>query len=273
MKTAPLLESPVVSPDVVRPETVQPVAVPGGERTAVSIREADGFVAMIERIVANPDVPVDKLERLLAMNERILDRNAKAEFEAAFAEMQGELPEITERGRIVVNGQTRSTYARFEDIIAEIRPILTKHGFALRHENKQEGEKLTVVGILSHRCGHSVRDEFIAEADNSGAKNDIQQVGSTRSYGQRYTTISLLNIVTRGADDDGQRSQKTQAQLPDGYQAWLEGMEDVALEGFTKLKAHWKETPEHFRNYVFANQAQWWARVKAAAQKADKARA
>lgn len=224
-----------------------------------------GLAAVIERLAMNPDVDVVKLEKIIELQERILRHTAQAEFEAAFADMQGDLPVITERGKIIVNGQTRSTYAKFEDIIAEVRPILQRHGFALRHENEQKDGTLKITGILSHRCGHSVRDEFLANADDSGQKNDIQQLGSTRSYGQRYTTISLLNIVTRGADDDGQRSQKPAVQAPEGYPAWLEGLEDVAVEGTARLETEWKKAPAAFRQFLSTRDANRWAAIKAKA--------
>ena len=40
--------------------------------------------------------------------------------------------------------------------------------------------------------------------DTSGAKNNIQGMGSTVSYGKRYLLGMLLNLVSKGQDDDGQ---------------------------------------------------------------------
>ena len=174
-----------------------------------NLHNADSeLIAMLERVAANPDVSLDKLERLIAVQERILAHNAKAEFDAAYAQMQGEIPTITERGEISVNGQVRSRYATFEDIIEAVRPVLMKHGFALRHRTEYLDKQIKIVGILSHRSGHSEQDEFLAEADNSGSKNAIQALGSTRAYGQRYTTLALqtwtaLRPVCAGAVVDG----------------------------------------------------------------------
>jgi hypothetical protein len=39
--------------------------------------------------------------------------------------------------------------------------------------------------------------------DTSGSKNNVQAVGSSTSYGKRYTATLLLNIRTKGEDDDG----------------------------------------------------------------------
>ena len=54
-------------------------------------------VQMFERLACDPNVDVAKLEKLIEMQERIMRHQAKAAFDAAFAEMQGEIPIITER--------------------------------------------------------------------------------------------------------------------------------------------------------------------------------
>ena len=40
-------------------------------------------------------------------------------------------------------------------------------------------------------------------ADTSGSKNVVQAIGSSVSYGKRYTMQALLNITSGGEDDDG----------------------------------------------------------------------
>lgn len=225
-----------------------------------------GLSVVIERLAINPAVDVVKLEKIIELQERMIGHSARAEYYAAFATMQGELPEVTERGQIAVNGQVRSNYAKNEDIQATIRPILQKHGFALSFRNTFKDGYVTITGILSHRSGHAEQDEFVAKADDSGSKNAIQALGSTRSYGQRYTTISLLNIVTRGQDDDGRDAERSALpEAPKGYAAWLDSMQDVADEGIAKLEAGWKAAHPSFRAYVARHDAKRWAVVKAKA--------
>lgn len=224
---------------------------------------------MFERLATNPDVDVAKLEKLIEMQERILRHNAKAEYYAAFALMQGDIPEITERGEIVVNGQVRSKYAKNEDIQAAIRPILQRHGFALSFRSEFKDGQLKVMGILAHRSGHAEQDEFVAKADDSGSKNAIQALGSTRSYGQRYTTIALLNIATRGEDDDGASSEKAKAPAaPDGYDNWLSDLTAVASEGMAALTKAWNGSKPLYRNYITKHAMSDWLSLKAKATKA-----
>lgn len=170
------------------------------------VGEAATILSVIERAARDPAVDIDKMERLMAMAERSHARAAEMAFNAALAELQPLLPVITERGGIKDrSGKVQSTYAKWEDINDAIRPLLAEHGFALSFRTGVEGGKPTVTGVLSHRDGHSERTTIILPYDGSGSKNDVQAVGSSTSYGKRYTAIALLNITTRGEDDDGRR--------------------------------------------------------------------
>jgi hypothetical protein len=232
---------------------------------------ASDMALMFERLATNPDVNVEKLEHLIQMQERILAHNARAEFEAAFHVMQGELPVITENGEIEVDGVVRSKYARYEDIIEVVRPIISRHGFSLRHRNQTLPDgKLRIVGILSHRAGHTEQDEFDCPPDTSGKKNNIQAIGSTRSYGQRYTTISLLNIVTRGADDDakkaGERKTHADIEAPAGFEEWVGDLQSAADNGWPVLSKAFNDSKPDFRNHLRKTNVDLWERLKAKAK-------
>jgi hypothetical protein len=225
--------------------------------------EGDAPLLVLGRLATNKDVDVEKLKQLIDMQERITGHQARAEFNAAYAAMQGDIPIITERGEIAVNGQVRSKYAKFEDILRVVKPILQRHGFALRHSNKFVDGKLTVTGILSHRSGHSEQDEFVTDPDTGPGRNTIQSLGSARSYGQRYTTIALLNIATSGEDDDGRATSNKGAPAPPaGYDEWWLDMEGVAHEGFPRLEAAWNRSAGAFKNYVTKNNRDAWEALK-----------
>lgn len=166
--------------------------------------ESGNVLQIISRAAADPNVDIDKLERLLAMQERITARNAQAEYAAALAEMQPHLPMIAERGGIKDRaGNVQSKYALWEDIVTQITPILSAHGFALSFRTRNEANMVSVTGVLSHRAGHSEETTLALPIDTSGSKNAVQSVGSSTSYGKRYTASALLNLRTGEIDDDG----------------------------------------------------------------------
>lgn len=170
-----------------------------------AVSESAAIIQVIERAAMNPNVDIDKMERLLEMQERIMARNAKAAYDAAYADMQNDLPEIRERGGIKDRaGNIQSKYALWEDINEAIKPVLAKHGFGISFRTGQHDGRIVVTGVLSHRDGHREETTMELPTDTSGSKNAVQAVGSSTSYGKRYTAQALLNLTSRGEDDDGQ---------------------------------------------------------------------
>lgn len=174
------------------------VATANGSGIPAAADESTALLGIIEKVAMSPDADITKLEKMLDMQERILDRNAKQAFASSFARMQAELPEVLRRGKA-----HSSTYAKFEDINEAVRPVLSRYGFAVSFRIRQD-EKIRVIGVLSHQDGHTEETEMVFPADTSGSKNNVQAIGSSVSYGKRYVLCALLNISTRGEDDDAQ---------------------------------------------------------------------
>lgn len=161
--------------------------------------ESTTILQVIQRAAADPQCDIEKMERLMAMHERMQALSAQASFNAAMAEMQCELPSIAERGK----GHGTVRYATLEDINDVIKPIMQKHGFAVSFKVEHAQSGISVTGILMHRQGHREQTTMLLPTDTSGSKNAVQAVGSSTSYGKRYVLCALLNISTRGEDDDG----------------------------------------------------------------------
>lgn len=170
--------------------------------------ESNALLVMIERLVLNPDSDIDKLSKILDLQERILNRNAEQAFASDFAAMQSELPRIARNGKIEIKDKnsgrvTQSTpFAKLEDINDGVRPILQKYGFGVSFAIDQNQSGINVTAKLLHKLGHSERTSLTLPIDTSGSKNNVQGNGSTISYGKRYTMCAILNIST-GDDMDG----------------------------------------------------------------------
>lgn len=172
--------------------------------TAVS--DAATIMSIIAMAAMDKDMDVAKLEKLMDLQERILNRNAAQAFSAAFSKMQSELPEIEKKGQIMVKDELRSRYGLFEDINEAVKPILKDYGFAISFRIQQDATTIKVTGVLRHEQGHFEETDIILPTDSSGSKNAVQAIGSSVSYGKRYTMCALLNITTRGEDDNGAAS-------------------------------------------------------------------
>lgn len=189
--------------------------------------EAAAVLAVISRAAADPNVDIAKLEKLLDMQERIMTKQAEMAFNRDMATMQAELPSITEKGEIIVDKKVRSRYARFEDINDTCKPVLQKHGFAVTFRTNTEGAVVKVTGILTHREGHSVNTDMTLPVDVSGSKNTVQAIGSSIAYGKRYVFCALLNITSRGEDDDGNGAGSG---LPENTRVDFENALDAAVD-------------------------------------------
>lgn len=169
--------------------------------------ESTALITVIERAARDPSIDIDKMERLLAMQEKIFAKQAEAEFNAAMSLCQSEMPQIQPRDK---NDQTSSMYAALEDIDRKARPVYTRHGFALSFgtiDCPLEGHYRQTC-LATHRGGHSRPYQADLPTDMTGLKGNpnktgIQGFGSTMSYGQRYMTKLVFNIVIGGEDNDG----------------------------------------------------------------------
>lgn len=212
--------------------------------------DSTAIIQVIERAALNPNVDIDKMERLLQMQERVMDRQAMMAYSTAMAAMQTELPSIEERGQT-----NNGCYATLEDIVDTVRPILQKHGFAVSFRIQTQERGIQVTGVLMHKDGHREETSMLLPADMSGNKNAVQAFGSSTSYGKRYVLSALLNITTRGQDDNGNAAggvrlvtpfqagqiQRLISQCPATTQEWFSGKYGSAVQvpqaDFDKLRA------------------------------------
>lgn len=198
--------------------------------------QAAQVLTMLERVLTAPEFDIERAERLWAMQKEVRAEHAKSVFVAELSELQANIPAIKRQGQIKNNsGVVQSTYAKWEHINEAIKPVLQAHGFALSFRVNQEGSKIVVTGVLSHRDGHSETTIIELAPDTSGSKNAPQAVVSAISYGKRTAAGALLNITSYDEDDDGQRfgekdqTDENMAEVADFEAAILEAMDEVEL--------------------------------------------
>jgi hypothetical protein len=156
----------------------------------------------------NPSVDVAKMKELLSLQRELMAMQAEQQFNGAYHRLQLEMPRIKKNGSVEYKGKEAFKFATWEAIDAVIRPILQREGFSLSFDTTPktgDGGGIIITGTLSHIDGHKRTASIPLALDSSGGKNNIQGMGSTFSYGKRYTATALLNIITEGDDDDGVR--------------------------------------------------------------------
>lgn len=159
---------------------------------------AENLLAIIANAAKDPNVDIEKMERLMAMHERLVTEQRRTAFMAAMARLTPKLPEIGKLGT-----SHHGKYARLEDIDRAIRPLIAEEGFSLSFDSQPAEGKVRVTCKLSHAEGHFETKQIDLPLDNSGSKNGAQSVISTVSYGRRALVKMFFNLIEAGEDTDG----------------------------------------------------------------------
>lgn len=218
----------------------QQLTVNNNSLPAVS-EETRFMMDMISQIALNPNADVEKLRAVMDMKMQMFNRGAEIEFNAAMALAQAEIEPVA---RTASNAQTKSKYAKLENIITKCSPVWTKHGFALSYDTGDcpLDRHYRVTCEVSHRAGHSKHyhmDLPIDDAGINGTKNKtgVHGAGSTISYGKRYIACNIFNIAIKDEDNDAQTGNNiyvnsNQAKV---ISAKLESVSHIAKEKFTEM--------------------------------------
>lgn len=168
--------------------------------------EQSSMLTMLENMACNPAVDADKLAKILDQQERIFDKNAKIAFNGAMVACQKEMPCIV---KDAVNKQTNSTYAKYETVIRQMKPVYTEHGFCLSFgsDNSPLENHIRVTCEVMHSGGYSKTYNSDLPIDNAGLKGTVNKTGvhataSTYSYGKRYLAMMIFNVPAADEDDD-----------------------------------------------------------------------
>jgi hypothetical protein len=151
----------------------------------------------------DPSIDPAKLRALMELQERAEARNAEREYIVAMNRLQPHLPRIIKHGRVDMGGKGVIPFARFEDIMEAVGPLLSAEGFTPTFGSKATDKGVLVVCTLKHAAGHSETSEMALPPDPGPGRNALQALGSSLQYARRYLLVGMLNLVTVNEDDDG----------------------------------------------------------------------
>lgn len=184
-------------PAIEKPETNLAV-MPSAEITPMSILQ----------IAVSQGADIDKLAKLLELQERFEANEARKAYNAAMAEFKKSPPVIDKNKHVSYpnskGGTTEYDHATLDNVCDKITAALSQVGISHRWkiEQAQVGD-IAVTCVLTHFLGHSESTTLRAGPDQSGGKNPIQAVSSTVSYLERYTLLGAVGMATKDMDNDG----------------------------------------------------------------------
>ncbi len=174
---------------------------------------------MMQAAMANGS-SMENIEKMMELQERWEANEARKAYFAAVAEFKKVPVKILKNKNVSFeskNTQSTTSYshATLGNVAELIGVELSKHDLSTSWKTAQDQAGVTVTCTLTHSMGHCESTSLTAPPDNSGKKNNIQAIGSTVSYLQRYTLLAITGQATHDQDDDGIASE---AQCIDGKQ-------------------------------------------------------
>lgn len=198
------------------------------------------MLSMISRAASDPSVDIEKLERLMAMKERMDAKEAETAFNGAMARVQAAMRRIeTDK----VNKQTSSSYASYGQLDRELRPLYTAEGLSLSFDTEEAGEgTVGMICYVSHEAGHTRTYRAAVPSDGKGAKgNDVMTkthaFGSGTAYGMRYLLKMIFNVAIGIdlEDDDGNGAGNP---MPSKDKTWIDKVARIEdYPAYVALKA------------------------------------
>lgn len=164
--------------------------------------------AQLLAIAVQQGADLDRLERLMALQERWEATEARRAFVAAMAAFKAEPLVIFKQKKVSFttrDGDTTSySHAELSDVTDVVGQAMARHGLTYDWDIDQREGRVHVSCIVTHVRGHTKAVKMDAPPDASGKKNTIQQIASATTYLQRYTLLAAVGMSTKGMDDDGQ---------------------------------------------------------------------
>lgn len=226
----------------------QDIVMPAERHQSVALHQDQeiSMLATISRLALDPRCDMEKLERLMALQERMEAKTALEAFNSAFAEMQCEMPSVEKRTE---NTHTKKMYADLDDINYAVRSVMAKFGFGVSFKIVNHEKGVSITGILMHKAGHREETTMLLPLDIGAGRSAVQSVGSTTTYGKRYVMCALLNITSGDDNDnDGNEDPKPEPMVTPAQVKQIEALLDKCAErtklGFEKMYVTADQVPK-----------------------------
>lgn len=187
---------PLVAPQVLTPQVPM-----------IPTTEADRLIVMaIEK-----NLPIEQLEKLLAMRKELRAEAAASAFLDAMARFQAECPVIRKNRTAKIKSKSTGVefsykYAELGAIVKVAAPLIGKNGlsYTIRCVLTKDPAPAQVATVyVRHVLGHSEESSFQASIDLNAVVNDMQKAASAATFAKRQAFSNAFGILTIDEDDDG----------------------------------------------------------------------
>lgn len=225
--------------------------------------------AVLLQMAVQQGADLDKLERLMALQERWEATEARKAYDRAFSEFKAEAVRIL-KNRQVNDGPLRGkAYAELFAVVNAVTPALSLHGLSSSWKiTRDEPQWIEVTCTLKHVGGHSESVSMGGPPDAGGAKNAIMARASTVTYLERYTLKAITGLSEQDDDDDGGHRPGQGSNQADetAEHPKLQAGRDAAMQGMEALTAWWGKLSAQDRKALNGD----FPGLRSVAQRADR---
>lgn len=235
--------------------------------------------ALLLQMAVQQGADLDKLERLMALQERWEANEARKAFRESFALFRGQNI-IIPKTKHVDRGRAGSfEQAEYDVICQRLSPALSGHGFGFRHDQKFGTRRIMVDGkendtgwvwvtcFLEHNKGHTETLTLEGPPGDLSANTATQNMQTTASYLKRQALLAITGTATGGEDDESNMRNpgKAAAAATSADESVTEAGRAAAMNGMKTLTAWWGALTARQRSELNTE----FPKLRKAAQSAD----
>lgn len=173
--------------------------------TAENAQVKDEATALISQAI-DKNVPVESLERLLAMRRELRAEKSKEEYDRSMAKFQASCPTIQKKKEVRNSSDAVVyRYAPIESIVEQVKDQLSDNGFSYSTNMELQDSQVTVCVKVTHRAGHSEKTCMtVPLGTRTNIMSQSQVVAAASTFAKRYAFCNAFGILTGDEDTDSQ---------------------------------------------------------------------
>lgn len=187
------------------------------------------------------NTPVETMEKLFGLREKVKAEQAKEAFTKAMARFQANCP-VIEKKKIVKDkqGKERYRYAPLDEIVSQVKKVLGDNSLSYKFDTVDEDKFLTVICTVTHELGHSQSSSFKIPIDHEDYMTVSQKYGARVTFAKRYSFCNVLGILTGDEDTDANedKEKKETLKTDDEYELMMRQAKTLV-----ELHAVWNKLP------------------------------
>jgi ribosomal protein L29 len=156
-------------------------------------------------------LPVETMERILAMRDKLKAEYAKEQFIKAMSNFQANCPVIKKTKKVFdKTGKLRYSFAPIDSIVSQTAELIHKNGLSYFLRTERKEGSIIVSCVVSHIDGHRETSSFEVPIGSEDYMSEVQKFGARATFAKRYAFCDAFGIMTGDQDVDAIEPDKNE---------------------------------------------------------------